>query len=161
MNQTEIKSVFDDPNLGLSSSFNFYSSKLSDPIIPDDLLTTKFKYAPIKDPSQFCENIKKSETAEKKIMDYHKGTTTLAFVFNGGVIVAVDSRASMGSFVGSESVRKVIEINDYLLGTMAGGAADCSFWKRYLAMLCRKYELDNNEKPSVAAASRMLENIVY
>jgi 20S proteasome alpha/beta subunit len=29
-------------------------------------------------------------------------------------------------------VKKVIEINPYLLGTMAGGAADCSFWERNL-----------------------------
>jgi 20S proteasome alpha/beta subunit len=28
------------------------------------------------------------------------GTTTLAFVFQGGLIVAVDSRASMGSYIG-------------------------------------------------------------
>lgn len=27
------------------------------------------------------------------------GTTTLAFIFEGGVIVAVDSRASMGSYI--------------------------------------------------------------
>ena len=58
-------------------------------------------------------------------MNFKHGTTTLAFAFKDGVIVAVDSRASMGSFVSSESVRKIIEINDYLLGTMAGGAADC------------------------------------
>jgi len=31
----------------------------------------------------------------------------------------------------------VIEINPYLLGTMAGGAADCSFWERLLAKQCR------------------------
>ena len=30
----------------------------------------------------------------------YKGTTTLSFVFNGGVIVAVDSRASAGGYVG-------------------------------------------------------------
>jgi 20S proteasome alpha/beta subunit len=28
------------------------------------------------------------------------GTTTLGFVFSGGIIIAVDSRASMGSYVG-------------------------------------------------------------
>ena len=39
----------------------------------------------------------------------------------------------MGSFVSSEQVRKIIEINSFLLGTMAGGAADCSFWERLLA----------------------------
>jgi len=32
----------------------------------------------------------------------------------------------------SQSVKKVIEINPYLLGTMAGGAADCSYWERFL-----------------------------
>ena len=37
----------------------------------------------------------------------------------------------------SQTVKKVIEINPYLLGTMAGGAADCSFWERLLAKQCR------------------------
>ena len=37
----------------------------------------------------------------------------------------------------SQTVKKVIEINPYLLGTMAGGAADCSFWERLLAKECR------------------------
>ena len=66
------------------------------------------------------------------------GTTTLAFRFQGGVIVAVDSRATAGDYIGkskpiyflyfaeklraSGTVKKVIEINPYLLGTMAGGA---------------------------------------
>jgi 20S proteasome subunit beta 5 len=31
----------------------------------------------------------------------------------------------MGPFISSNNVRKVIEINDFILGTMAGGAADC------------------------------------
>lgn len=34
-------------------------------------------------------------------------------------------------------MKKVIEINPYLLGTMAGGAADCMFWERALARQCR------------------------
>ncbi|KAK4536274.1 hypothetical protein CDCA_CDCA08G2299 [Cyanidium caldarium] len=89
------------------------------------------------------------------------GTTTLAFVFQHGIIVAVDSRASMGQYIGSGSVRKIIEINPYLLGTMAGGAADCSFWERYLGMRCRLYELEHKERISVAAASKLLANIVY
>jgi 20S proteasome subunit beta 5 len=58
-------------------------------------------------------------------------------------------------------VKKVIEINPYLLGTMAGGAADCSFWERVLAKECRLYELRNKERISVAAASKLLANMVY
>lgn len=89
------------------------------------------------------------------------GTTTLAFIFNGGVCIAVDSRASMGSYIGSGTVKKVIKISPYLLGTMAGGAADCSFWERQLALQCRIYELREGHRISVAAASKILANTVY
>ena len=41
------------------------------------------------------------------------------------------------TFPASQTVKKVIEINPYLLGTMAGGAADCSYWERVLAKQCR------------------------
>ena len=34
-------------------------------------------------------------------------------------------------------MKKVIEINPFLLGTMAGGAADCMFWQRNLGMQVR------------------------
>lgn len=61
----------------------------------------------------------------------------------------------------SQTVKKVIEINPYLLGTMAGGAADCTFWERELGRQCRLFELRNKERISVAAASKLLANIVY
>jgi 20S proteasome subunit beta 5 len=54
-----------------------------------------------------------------------------------------------------------VEINPYLLGTMAGGAADCAFWERNLGQQCRLYELRNGERISVAAASKMLANTLY
>lgn len=37
----------------------------------------------------------------------------------------------------SQDVKKVIEINSYLLGTMSGSAADCMYWERLLAKECR------------------------
>ena len=37
--------------------------------------------------------------------------------------MATDSRASAGDWIASQTVKKVIEINNCLLGTMAGGAA--------------------------------------
>ncbi|KAK4058491.1 Proteasome subunit beta type-5 [Microbotryomycetes sp. JL221] len=102
------------------------------------------------------------------------GTTTLAFKYKGGIIVAVDSRATQGSYIASGTVKKVIEINPYLLGTMAGGAehnvgltvfnvkkADCQYWETYLGIQCRLHELRNKERISVAAASKYLSNLVY
>jgi 20S proteasome subunit beta 5 len=61
----------------------------------------------------------------------------------------------------SGTVKKVIEINPYLLGTMAGGAADCQYWETYLGIQCRLHELREKERISVAAASKYLCNLVY
>jgi 20S proteasome subunit beta 5 len=89
------------------------------------------------------------------------GTTTLGFIFEHGIIIAVDSRASQGSYISSQSVKKVIEINPFLLGTMAGGAADCQFWERNLGRQCRLYELSHGKRITVRAASKLLANTVY
>merc|ERR550537_864575 len=97
---------------------------------------------------------------EKHVKMVH-GTTTLAFKYKDGVVVAVDSRASAGAYIASQMVKKVIEINPFLVGTMAGGAADCSYWERYLGMRCRLFELSQKERISVAGASKVLSNITY
>jgi 20S proteasome subunit beta 5 len=66
----------------------------------------------------------------------------------------------MGSFIGSHKVRKVLEINDYLLGTMAGGAADCMYWERQLGKICKIYEIRNGEKLTISSASKILCDMV-
>jgi len=119
-----------------------------------------FQMAPVACPGTFCDYVKKSGNAPG-LMDFKHGTTTLGFIFDHGIIVAVDSRASMGSYIGSQTCKKVIEINNFLLGTMAGGAADCSFWERHLTRLCRLHELRTKERISVAAASKLLANIFF
>ncbi|RKO94925.1 proteasome subunit MB1, partial [Caulochytrium protostelioides] len=94
-------------------------------------------------------------------IDIQHGTTTLAFKFQGGIVLAVDSRASGGSWIASQTVKKVVEINPHLLGTVAGGAADCFYWERQLGRECRLYELRNKRRISVAGASKLLNNMVY
>lgn len=88
-----------------------------------------------------------------EIAKFKKGTTTLGFKFRKGILIAVDSRSSMGELNSSESVKKVIEINDYMLGTMAGGAADCLYWEQKLALILRKYELMYQERMTISGAS--------
>lgn len=68
-------------------------------------------------------------------------------------------------------MKKIVEINSYMLGTIAGGAADCQYWERELMRQCRfsyfyfyslrLYELSNKRPISVAAASKILNNIMY
>jgi hypothetical protein len=66
-------------------------------------------------PSLLCYHI---STALYSLYWYFQGTIT----YNS---VVMPSAAS-------QTVKKILEINPYLLGTMAGGAADCQFWQRNL-----------------------------
>lgn len=150
------------PSLSLATNQEEIDTNLDSEMIEKDgaLITDGFcfKLAPGENPAEFAKNLNKMAP---KIADFKHGTTTLAFHYKGGVVVSVDARASQGAYIASNSVRKVIEINEYLLGTMAGGAADCQFWERHLAKECRIYELRNSEKISVAAASKILSDICY
>jgi len=116
---------------------------------------------PFPAPSLNLGNVLVDESGKEIPMNFDHGTTTLGFKYKGGVILAVDSRATGGMYIGSGSVKKIIEINKFLLGTMAGGAADCTYWERVLSKQCRLYELRNRERISVAAASKLLSNIAY
>lgn len=113
-----------------------------------------FELPPVKDLDGF-------HVAAMEMVKPAHGTTTLAFIFKHGIIVAVDSRATMGEYISSQTVNKVIEINSYLLGTMAGGAADCLFWQRNLGRQCRLHELENGRRISVTGASKLLANTLY
>ncbi|KAJ7172266.1 N-terminal nucleophile aminohydrolase [Mycena filopes] len=94
-----------------------------------------FSVPAVADPSAFLRLHTDDHADPSCRIKIQHGTTTLAFRFKGGVIVAVDSRATAGSYVASGTVKKVIEINPYLLGTMAGGAADCQYWETYLGII--------------------------
>jgi len=116
--------------------------------------------APPFPPSELANVMKNQDGSDLKINFLH-GTTTLAFKYQGGIVIAVDSRATGGMYIFSGNVKKIIPINRYLMGTMAGGAADCMYWERNLSRQCRLYELRNKQRISVAAASKLLSNICF
>jgi len=90
-------------------------------------------------------------------LQYH-GTTTLAFIYKDSIIVAIDSRASVGNYVGSRTVKKIFPISETIVATMAGGAADCSFWIRRIGKQVKLFEYDNNTKMPVHAVAKLLSS---
>jgi len=138
---------------GLDSSFGNGDAAL-------DFAIPTFDIPACHNPVEFLKSKTNEDSKDYSIKIKH-GTTTLGFKFKDGIIIAVDSRATTGQYIASQTVKKVIEINPYLLGTMAGGAADCIYWERELGRRCRLYELRNKERISVAAASKLLANMVY
>ncbi|KAI0086196.1 20S proteasome subunit [Irpex rosettiformis] len=121
----------------------------------------KFVVPAVSDPSAFLKLHTDDHADPSCKIKINHGTTTLAFRYQGGVIIAADSRATAGSYISSSTMKKVIEINPYLLGTLAGGAGDCQYWETYLGMQCRLHELRNKERISVAAASKYLSSLMY
>jgi 20S proteasome subunit beta 5 len=103
-----------------------------------------------------------------KTLQFRKGTTTLAFIYEpatpndkGGIVVAVDSRATAGEYISSKTVMKILDISPRMVATMAGGAADCQFWVRVVGKYCALYELREKMEITVAAASKYFANVLY
>uniref|UniRef100_A0A8C5MI77 Proteasome subunit beta n=1 Tax=Leptobrachium leishanense TaxID=445787 RepID=A0A8C5MI77_9ANUR len=88
------------------------------------------------------------------------GTTTLAFLYSSGAIVATDSRSSAGNLVCSPDSRKAALVHSHLIASTSGSAADCQFFKRVLSRECRLYQLRNGYMPSVRGAAKMLSMIM-
>lgn len=84
------------------------------------------------------------------------GTTTLAFKHKDSVVVCVDSKASIGNYVGSRTVKKVFPISKTVVATMAGGAADCAFWIKQIATMARIVEFKYCTPLSVQALAKLL-----
>ncbi|RQM27750.1 hypothetical protein B5M09_002905 [Aphanomyces astaci] len=121
---------------------------------------SSFLLPPVADPALYCRtNLKIAYHEDNdQTLKFDKGTTTLAFCFKGGILAAVDSRSTQGPYIASQTVDKINEITPYMLATIAGGAADCQYWQRNLAVQCRMYELRNRHRISIRAASKLIAN---
>uniref|UniRef100_A0AAQ5ZJP6 proteasome endopeptidase complex n=1 Tax=Amphiprion ocellaris TaxID=80972 RepID=A0AAQ5ZJP6_AMPOC len=77
------------------------------------------------------------------------GTTTLAFMFQGGVLAAADTRSSCSGLVA------------HLVGTTSGTSADCALWKRILARELRLYQLRHGRRLSTRGAAKLLSHMLH
>jgi hypothetical protein len=153
-------------NVPRNPTFKFFDSDPAEDALQEEFNYSKkmmpFTRLPASKVSLMAnEGMFMDESGRRICINHNRGTTTLAFKYKGGICVAVDSRATGGQYIASGSVRKIIPINQYLLGTMAGGAADCTYWERVLSRHCRMHELRNRERISVAAASKLLSNMLH
>lgn len=90
-----------------------------------------------------------------------KGTTTVGVVCRDGVILATDTRATMGTYVASKRAKKVYKITGRLAMTVAGGVAVAQRVVDILRANARLFELDKGRPMPVASASRLVSNILF
>ncbi|XP_040000680.1 proteasome subunit beta type-11a [Xiphias gladius] len=89
------------------------------------------------------------------------GTTTLGFIFQGGVIAAADTRASAGGLVACPAVHKINPIHSHLVVTSSGSGADCMLWERILAREIRLYQLRHRRRLSIRGTAKLLSFMLH
>ena len=90
-----------------------------------------------------------------------RGTTTVGVVCSDGVILATDTRATMGTYVASKRAKKVYRITDHLAMTVAGGVAVAQRVVEILRANARLFELENGRPMPVSAAARLVSNLLF
>ncbi|XP_074930463.1 proteasome subunit beta type-5 [Archocentrus centrarchus] len=89
------------------------------------------------------------------------GTTTLAFMFQGGVMAAADTRSSCSGLVACPASQKILPIHSHLVGLTSGTSADCALWKRILARELRLYQLRYGRRLSTRGAAKLLSHMLH
>jgi len=90
-----------------------------------------------------------------------KGTTTIGVVCKDGVILASDTRVSMGYYVAHKHGKKVYKIDDHLAMTIAGTVADAQRIVDILTANAQLYKISNGRPISVNSAARYVANLLF
>ena len=90
-----------------------------------------------------------------------RGTTTIGVTCKDGVVLATDTRATMGYFIAHKHAKKVYPIADHLAMTIAGAVADAQAMVDILKANAELYYLQNEVVMPVSAAARLTANILF
>lgn len=90
-----------------------------------------------------------------------KGTTTIGVVCKDGVVLATDTRATMGFFVAHKHAKKVYRIDDHIAMTIAGAVGDAQTVVEILKANAELYKLENGRPMPIGAAARLIANLLF
>jgi proteasome beta subunit len=90
-----------------------------------------------------------------------KGTTTIGVVCKDGVILASDTRVTMGFYVAHKHGKKVYQIDDHLAMTIAGSVADAQRAVDILTANAHLYRVNLGRPMPVNSAARFLSNLLF
>lgn len=90
-----------------------------------------------------------------------KGTTTIGVVCRDGVILASDTRVTMGTFVAHKRGKKIYKIDDHLAMTISGVVADAQQTVDILKANAQLYKLNARRPMPVNSAARLIANLFF
>lgn len=89
-----------------------------------------------------------------------KGTTTIGLVCDGSVVLASESRATMGNFIASKDVKKVYRIDDLVGMTTAGSVGDSQRLVKWIQVEAKLYRMRRGESMTIKGIATLLANIL-
>ena len=90
-----------------------------------------------------------------------KGTTTIGAVCKDGVILASDTRVTMGFYVAHKFGKKVYKIDDHIGMTIAGTVADAQRVIDIITANVQLYRINLNRPMPVSSAARLTANLLF
>jgi len=90
-----------------------------------------------------------------------KGTTTVGIICREGVILASDTRVTMGFFVAHHKGKKIYKIDDHLAMTISGNVADAQRTVEILRVNAQLYRLNTARPMPVSSAARLIANLLF
>lgn len=89
------------------------------------------------------------------------GTSIIGIVCKDGVVMAADRQVTAGTIVVQKNMKKVMKINDYLICTFTGNAADAQMLVKIVAAELRLKELRSKQRSSVKEAASLMSMLSY
>jgi proteasome beta subunit len=78
-----------------------------------------------------------------------KGTTTIGLVCSGGVVLATESRATMGHFIASKDAKKIYQIDDLVGMTTAGSVGDAQRLVKTMQVESKLYKMRRHDNMTI------------
>ncbi|KAI0985846.1 hypothetical protein GJ496_001883 [Pomphorhynchus laevis] len=93
--------------------------------------------------------------------EHMMGTTIMAIEYDGGVIMAADTRTSIGTFVFNRYTDKITKLTDSVYCCRSGSAADTQAIAEIVSYQANLYSLESNEELTVNNVANMAKRIAY
>lgn len=89
------------------------------------------------------------------------GTTIMAVVFDGGVVLGADSRTSTGQYIANRASRKISKVHDKIFCCRSGSAADTQALTGFVINYLTQHAVELGSPPSVKTAANLFKLIAY
>lgn len=92
--------------------------------------------------------------------EIRKGTTTIGLLGKDSVVLASETRATMGNMIANKDIEKIFKIQDHIGLTTAGSVADAQTLVRVLQVETNLYQIERERPIKVEATATLLANIL-